>query len=99
MRRPRSLAFPLGSDGFGRRNARGDRRALSQSLPKLSQRRPLGDTADLLHEVVGERQAFHGSAHLELSMEVIGNVAELDHPGHAKRISAVVDMSTRRPPT
>src|SRR2546426_827049 len=57
-------------------------------MPKLGQRRPLGGMADLIEEVIGERESLKSRTCLESAMEVVGNVAELDHLGHVSTIAA-----------
>src|ERR1035438_7446247 len=59
-----------------------------EPLPHLAHRWFIGELADLAKDVVGERQAVQRGARLELAVQVVGDVAQLDHLGHVFRLFA-----------
>ena len=57
--------------------------AAGESLAQLGQRGILGHASDFPQEIVRETQSFQRSARLQLSVQVIGNMTQLYHLGHA----------------
>ena len=65
MRLKQSQSVPFLSDGFFRRDTGCSGcypRAPAKALPELFKRRPLGAASNLVHGIVGERQAFYVAA-------------------------------------
>jgi hypothetical protein len=56
-----------------------DRQAPVQTLLKLTQHRALGAAADLSEELIRQRHAFERGPCLQGAMQVVRDVAGLDH--------------------
>lgn len=57
-------------------------------MPQLCERRALGDPAHLLEEVVGKGQTLQGGPRLELPVEIVRDMAKLNHLRHVVNIAA-----------
>jgi hypothetical protein len=67
------------------------RRATGEARAQLDDRRPLCNIADFAQKVIGQRHADEGSSRLQLAMQVVRNVAQLDHHWHVPSIQACVE--------
>jgi hypothetical protein len=83
-----SASLSLGPHGPGRGDTRDDRGTPGQTLAQFSHRGALGHAPHFLKKVVRQRESLQGRAGLELSMELVGNVAELDHFRHVSNIAS-----------
>jgi hypothetical protein len=77
-----SVTLPLCPHGFGGGDARDDRRALGKAVTQLSQCGALRNAAHLLKKVIRQRKPLQGGAGFELPMELIRDMAQLDHLRH-----------------
>jgi hypothetical protein len=57
-------------------------------VSKLGEGGTLGHATNLLEEIVREREPLESRTGLELPMELIGDMAQLDHLRHAITMSA-----------
>ena len=83
QRPSRSARTALAGESVGRTEAR-----RVKASAQLRDRRAFRNVSDLAHEVIGQRHTGQRSPGLQLAMEVVRNVAQLDHRRHVISIQA-----------
>ena len=84
-RRRRSPALAFRADGVRDANARTHRRTLRDAIQQLLARRTIRHPPQLLEQVVGEREAGLRGSHAQDPVQIVGDVPDLDHLGHAQQ--------------
>ena len=91
-RRRRSTPVSLRANSPRGRKRRAHRGTTCEPSAELCDRRAFRNVSDLAQKVIGQRHSGQGCSRLQLAMEVVRDVAQLDHCWHVTSIQACAEQ-------
>src|SRR5215475_9507583 len=83
-----STAVSLCTNGLGWRESRSHRGPTAKALAQLGDRRSFCNISDFPQKVVRQRHTGEGSSRLQLAVQIVRNMAQLNHRWHVDSIDA-----------